>query len=340
MKALRFENDRLYLLDQTRLPFKENWLEFTDCPSIVRALRAGVCSGTAAALAGAYAYVLASSACSALPPELFAASMIKAKKDIQASATHLQSLQYALEYMENTLVELRWRTTACEALKTAALELHMRESDYCRRMSITGLGVVPRGACIMTMGSSGALSSGGRGTALGIIEAAYKAEKLKMAFVCEGRPDLDGSRLAALELERDKVPVTVHTDNAAAVLMQNGLVDLVILPVYTVCGNGDCMCAPGAYNLACLARYHNIPFYISAGVNSIDLSRRNSSMLRFEQLSADRLTDLGDKTFYPRGVKLFNPLGDIIPASMITGIILDKAVAYPPFADNIISAML
>ncbi len=341
MKGIRFENDRLYLLDQTRLPRQETWLEFTDYHKVVAAIKAGVVTGgSAIGIVGAYAYLLAATASSALPGELFSSSMVRVKKEIISSHPLRRELKYALEKMERVLALHDWKPRACEDLKSAALDLHLADAEKNREIARQGLTVVPKGARILTTASTGELSSGGYGTALGIIRSAHRAERLKMAFICESRPDFEGSRIAAYELALESIPVTVHTDSSAAVLMRNKLIDLVIIPSELVAANGDILSTPGAYALCALSRLHGIPFYAVAGDHTIDLSTENESRLRFEQRSAESLIDIGPERVYAQGVKLFNPSCDIIPHSLITGIITKKGVIYPPFSDELVNSYL
>ncbi len=341
MKSIRFENDRLYLLDQTRLPLQETWLEFTEYRKIVAAMKARVVTGgSAIGIVGAYTYLLAALACSALPNDLFASSMVRVKKEILSANPNLRSLKSALDTMERVLSVHDWKPRACEALKTAALELHFSDAEKNRDISINGLNVVPKNACILTAASTGDLSTGGFGTALGIIRSAHKAGRLKMAFLCETRPDFDGSRIAAYELQQDNIPVTVHTDSSAAVLMRSNLINLIVLSSDYVASGGDSLCAPGSYALAVLARYHGIPFYITALDYTIDLGTESGTEIRIDQMNAESLIEVGSERVYSHGVKLFNPSGDIVPHGLLTGIITKKGIVYPPFSESLVNHFL
>ncbi|NLT40463.1 MAG: s-methyl-5-thioribose-1-phosphate isomerase [Clostridiales bacterium] len=341
MKSIRFENDRLYLLDQTRLPLQETWLEFTEYRKIVAAIKARVVTGgSAVGIVGSYTYLLAALACSALPNDLFAGSMVRVKKEIMSACPNSRSLKAALENMERVLAVHDWKPRACEALRTAALELHFADAEKNREISLNGLAAVPKSACILTAASTGDLSTGGFGTALGIVRAAYKAGRVKMVFICETRPDFDGSRIAAYELQQDNIPVTVHTDSSAAVLMSSNLIDLVVLSSDHVASDGDALCAPGSYALAILARYHGVPLYVTALDYAIDLSSESGADLRIDQMSAESLVEVGSERVYSDGVKLFNPSGDIVPHGLMTGIITKKGIVYPPYSENLVNILI
>ena len=184
---------------------------------------------------------------------------------------------------------------------------------------------------ILTHCNAGALATAGYGTALGVVRAAREAGKRVSVIADETRPFLQGSRLTAWELRKDRIPVTVIADSMAASVLRAGNVSCVIVGTDRTAANGDVANKIGTYPLAVMARRHGVPFYVAAPLSSIDLGCRSGDDIPIEERSGLELTEFSGRQIAPRGVKTFNPAFDVTPADLVTAIITERGVARPPY---------
>ena len=317
MEAIRWENDTLYLLDQTRLPAEEVWLPYTDYREVANAIRTMVVRGAPAiGVSAAYAYCLAARA---------GADLAEAKAVLAASRPTAVNLFWALD-----------RMASCKGdLLAGAKAIHREDVEMCRTMGAFGAAVVPDGARILTHCNAGALATGGYGTALGVIRAAHEQGKVKMVYADETRPLLQGARLTAHELVADGIPTTLIADNMAAALMRRGEVDMVVVGCNRMAANGDFANKIGTYSVAVNAHYHGIPFYTALPSSTIDMTIADGNSIPIEERSRDELIHLGPTQTAPLDVGVWNPAFDVTPHALLTGIITEKGILYPPFQENL-----
>ncbi len=317
MEAIRWENDTLYLLDQTRLPAEEVWLPYTDYREVANAIRTMVVRGAPAiGVSAAYAYCLAARA---------GADLAEAKAVLAASRPTAVNLFWALD-----------RMASCKGdLLAKAKAIHREDVEMCRTMGAFGAAVVPDGARILTHCNAGALATGGYGTALGVIRAAHEQGKVKMVYADETRPLLQGARLTAHELVADGIPTTLIADNMAAALMRRGEVDMVVVGCDRMARNGDFANKIGTYSVAVNAHYHGIPFYTALPSSTIDMTIADGNSIPIEERSRDELIHLGPTQTAPLDVGVWNPAFDVTPHALLTGIITEKGILYPPFQENL-----
>lgn len=324
MDAILWQGNSLALLDQTRLPAEEVWLTYTDYRQVADAIRTMIVRGAPAiGVAAAYAYCLAT---------LEGADLAEAKSALAASRPTAVNLFWALDRMER-------RARACggnaEALIAEAAAIHTEDVEMNRAMGRFGAQVVPEHAHILTHCNAGALATGGYGTALGVIRAAHAQGKVDMVYADETRPLLQGARLTAYELVHDSIPATLIADSMAAFLMRQGKIDLVLLGCDRMAANGDFANKIGTYSVAVNARHHGIPFYTVLPSSTIDLSIENGSGIPIEERGADELRTLYGAQTAPAQVPVYNPAFDVTPHELLTGIITEKGVIYPPFRENL-----
>jgi len=186
-------------------------------------------------------------------------------------------------------------------------------------------------ARVLTHCNTGALATGGIGTALAAIYVAAERGLRVAVFVDETRPLLQGSRLTAWELTQARIPATVLVDSAAASLMRAREVDLCIVGADRIATNGDVANKVGTYALAVAARHHNIPFYVAAPTSSFDPRAETGADIRVEQRSPDELRSFAGVPTAPAGVAVHNPAFDVTPAELITAIVSDRGVHRPPY---------
>lgn len=327
MEAIRWEDSALYLLDQTRLPAEERWLAYTDYREVVKAIRTMVVRGAPAiGIAAAYATVLAAqeNACKAD----FPAAMSRAKETLAASRPTAVNLFWALDRMEKL-----WLSVGPDLprLEAEARAIHREDIQMNETMGKAGAELVPQGARILTHCNAGALATGGYGTALGIIRAAHAQGKVSMVYADETRPLLQGARLTAYELVRDRIPVTLICDDMAGYLMAQGKIDLVVVGCDRMAANGDFANKIGTYSLAVLAKYHGIPFYTALPSSTIDRSIPNGGHIPVEQRGGEEVTGFAGVPTGPAGVQTWNPAFDVTPHELLTAVITERGVLRPPF---------
>lgn len=334
MDAIRWEGNTLYLLDQTRLPVQEDWIAYTDFRAVARAITDMVVRGAPAiGITAAYAYCLA--ALEFRNTLDFAAAMDQAEQVLAASRPTAVNLFWALRRMADCLNANGSTPEAIDVLIREAQAIHEEDVEMNRTLGDFGAAVVPAHARILTHCNAGSLATGGYGTALGVVRSAFNQGKVDMVYADETRPLLQGARLTAYELVHDNIPCTLITDNMAGFLMAQGKVDLVILGCDRMAANGDFANKIGTYSVAVNARYHGIPFYTALPSSTIDLSIEDGSGIPIEERPSGEVTHLAGVQTAPEQVRTWNPAFDVTPHQLLTGIITERGVIYPPFKENL-----
>ena len=332
MDAIRWNADHtLSLLDQTRLPVREEWITYTEYRPVIDAIRTMVVRGAPAiGVTAAYAMVLAARQFTGMPD--FGSLMDQAAAELAASRPTAVNLFWALDRMRAAAA--RWGGDPA-ALEREAVAIHQEDVEMNRAMGAFGAAVVPPGARILTHCNAGALATGGYGTALGVIRAAHEQGKVSMVYADETRPLLQGARLTAYELASDGIPVTLICDDMAGALMARGQLDLVVVGCDRMAANGDFANKIGTYSLAVLARHHGIPFYTALPSSTIDLSLPDGSGIPVEQRAPEEVSSFAGTPTGPAGVSVWNPAFDVTPHQLLTGIITERGVLYPPFGQSL-----
>jgi methylthioribose-1-phosphate isomerase len=248
------------------------------------------------------------------------------------------NLFWGLERMRR--VTLKNKDKSMSLIKKLLLEEAQKiiEEDRraCRKIGYYGAKLIKESDTILTICNAGILATIDYGTALGIIYRANEEGKKIKVYVCETRPLLQGARLTTWELNKKGIDVTLNCDNMAAALMQEGKIDKVILGADRIAANGDAANKIGTYNLAVLARYHNIPFYIAAPASTFDLSIKTGKDIPIEERPGKEITELFFKhPIATKDIKVFNPAFDVTPNNLITAIITDKGIIKQPYLKNI-----
>ena len=324
MDAILWQGNSLALLDQTKLPTEEVWLTYTDYRQVAAAIKTMVVRGAPAiGVSAAYAYCLAA---------LEGADLKEAKAVLAASRPTAVNLFWALERMERKAVSCG---DDVNTLIEEAKAIHAEDIEMNHAMGAFGASVVPNHARILTHCNAGALATGGYGTALGVIRAAHAQGKVELVYADETRPLLQGARLTAYELVHDGIPATLIADNMAAFLMRQGKIDLVLLGCDRMAANGDFANKIGTYSVAVNAHHHGVPFYTVLPSSTIDLSIPDGSGIPIEERAADEVRSLYGVQTAPADVPVYNPAFDVTPHELLTGIITEKGVIYPPFRENL-----
>jgi len=210
--------------------------------------------------------------------------------------------------------------------------MHAEDIAACMAMGRHGAVLLPRSGGVLTHCNAGALATCGYGTALGVIRSAVESGSKIHVYADETRPFLQGSRLTAWELQKDRIPTTVIADNMAGAMMSQGKIGAVIVGADRVAANGDVANKIGTYSVAILAKEHGIPFYVAAPWSTIDLDTPDGAHIPIEQRSAREVTHMAERQLTPDGVGIENPAFDVTPHRYVTAIITERGVALPDFA--------
>jgi methylthioribose-1-phosphate isomerase len=308
-QIVRFEEGdppRVVLLDQRRLPEEVIELECRSAADVAEAIRTLAVRG-APAIGVAAAYGLALAA---------------------ARGDDLDDAEAVLGSARPTAVNLRWALNRLRSDPSVerARELHAEEVERCRRMAAHAAELLQPGTRALTHCNTGGLATGGYGTALGALRAAWERGLLEHVLVDETRPLLQGARLTAFELERIGIPHTVIADSAAASMMATGEVDCVLTGADRIAANGDTANKIGTYALAVLARHHGIPMYVVAPTSTVDLATPTGAEIPIEERSPQELTS----RFPAR-----NPAFDVTPAGLISAIVTEHGVHVAPYSESL-----
>jgi methylthioribose-1-phosphate isomerase len=334
ISPVRWSDDRLLLLDQTRLPLEEVERSYTRWEEVAEAIRTLVVRGAPAiGVAAAFGVALAARESRAATFDGLWADLETAVKGLAATRPTAVNLFWALDRMTRVALEARERPLAEVKARLLREAAAVRDEDIAanRAMGAFGAGLVPAGARILTHCNAGALATAGYGTALGVIRAAHEQGKVALVWVDETRPVMQGSRLTAWECVRDGIPHRLVADVAAASLMARGQVDLVVTGADRIAANGDTANKIGTYSLAVLARHHGVPFYVAAPFSTIDPAIASGEAIPIEERDAAEVRRVGAQRTAPEASPVFNPAFDVTPAAFIAAIVTERGVFRAPY---------
>lgn len=333
--TMEWTGDALKLLDQRKLPFVEEYVMCCTHVEVAKAIKDMVVRGAPAiGMAAAFGYVLGLREFTSGDLQEW---MKKVKENLANTRPTAVNLFWALDRMERTLLENldKDREEILEILEREALRMAREDIEVNKAIGRNGAALLKDGWTILTHCNAGALATVDYGTALGVIRAAVESGKRIRVFADETRPYLQGARLTAWELLKDGIDVTVITDNMAGWLMKKGLINAVIVGADRIAMNGDVANKIGTYTVAVLAKKHGIPFFVAAPTSTIDPKIRSGDEIPIEERSQDEVLFCGGNRVVPHGVKVVNPAFDVTEKDLVTAIITEKGVIWPPFEENI-----
>jgi len=225
------------------------------------------------------------------------------------------------------------------ALLAEAQSIHAEDLAMNRRMGELGAALFSQPVSVYTHCNTGALATGGYGTALGVIRSAHARNLLKAVYAGETRPWLQGARLTAWELHKENIPAHLVADSAAGSLMSRGLVDWVIVGADRVTANGDVANKIGTYGLAVLARHHGVKFMVVAPGSTVDLDTADGSAIPIEERLASELTQFRGHALSPQDFPALNPVFDVTPAKLIDVLVTERGVVHEPDHSRIAAMM-
>ena len=336
--TLRWENGRLVLLDQTALPGQERYIECRSHEDVAEAIRTMKVRGAPAiGAAGAYGLALAALGRPARDPEMLTRHLREAADVLLGTRPTAVNLRWALERMLTVLD--RRQSTSVEDLRDRLLDeahaIAREDVETNRAIGERGAALIAPGERILTYCNTGSLATVDYGTALGIIRAAHERGLRPFVYVSETRPFLQGARLTTWEVLRYGIAGTLIADNAAAHLMSRGLVDRVIVGADRIAANGDVANKIGTYGLAVLARAHEIPFVVAAPLSTVDFRTPDGSAIPIEERRPEEVTHLAGVRVAPEGMPALNPAFDITPHHLVSAIVTDAGIAYPPYSRSL-----
>ena len=338
VETLRWRDGRLEMLDQRALPARCSYLSFDSAASVADGIRSMVVRGAPAiGCAAAYGVALEALRLQDRTPAEFGAGIGAGIDCLARSRPTAVNLFWALDRMREACHTFSGSTPEqiAQMLLAEAHAIAKADVDANRSMGRHGAALIADHARILTHCNAGALATAGHGTALGVIRSAREAGKTVSVFVDETRPFLQGARLTAWELAQDGVPVTLIADNAAGFLMSRGEIDVVIVGADRIAANGDVANKIGTYTVAVLAHRHGIPFYVAAPLSTIDARVARGADIPIEERGADEIWGYGGQRWAAHDISARNPVFDVTPAELVTGLITEKGVVPAPDAGKI-----
>jgi methylthioribose-1-phosphate isomerase len=336
IEPISWHDGRVRLLDQTRLPVEEVWLEIGDERDLADAIKQMRVRGAPLiGITAAYGVALAAARITAADMPGFLTELDQAIEMLGATRPTAVNLFWALRRMRAVARRAATADEARSRLLAEARAIHEEDVAGNRMMGCIGADLIADGATVLTHCNAGALATGGYGTALGVIRAARESGKEVKVFVDETRPVLQGARLTAWELVREGIPATLIADSAAGSLMRRGLISCVVVGADRIAANGDVANKIGTYQAAVLAHEHGIPFYVAAPTSTLDLTLPNGDEIPIEERRAEEVTHFAALPTAPAGIRVFNPAFDVTPARYVSAIVTERGIARPPYGESL-----
>jgi methylthioribose-1-phosphate isomerase len=334
-RAVQWFDGRLRILDQSKLPEEQVFVNLDDYRDVVGAIKEMRVRGAPAiGVAAAYGIALGASGIKTANKDDFLAQLNQVAQAFAASRPTAVNLFQAIDRMKKAaeggdVAEMQ------KSLINEAKRIHEEEATATKELSRLGAELIKDGFTVLTHCNAGPLATAGYGTALGMIIAAKEQGKKVSVFVTETRPLLQGARLTTWELMEEGIPVTLITDSMAGYFMKRGEIDCVIVGADRIAGNGYTANKIGTYSLAVLANAHGIPFYVAAPSTTIDLSLTSGYQIPIEERSPEEVTHIRGVPIAPKGVGAANPAFDITPHAYISAIITEKGIVRAPYTEGL-----
>ncbi len=327
--SLKFEDDQLILLDQTKLPFKEEYVKTNDYNRIAEAIeRLEVRGAPAIGITAAYGVALSVKGLDNLKAR---EAFLAAYKRLERTRPTAVNLFMALEVMHKVFNDLSPSDDPYKSLLASAVKLHNEDIEKCSKIGKYGLNIFLKKSSIITHCNTGKLATGGDGTAFNVIKTGFEKGLVNYVYADETRPLLQGLRLTAFELEKNGIPFSVLNDSASASLLKSGKVDFAIVGADRIALNGDTANKIGTYNLAVNCFYHDVPFYVAAPTTTIDRKIASGDDIVIEFRNKNEITCPNGIQLSPGIKEAYTPAFDVTPAHLIKGIITEEGIFSFPY---------
>ena len=335
LKTIEWKDNSVIMIDQTKLPNVLEYVTYTDFNQVAEAIRTLVIRGAPAiGVSGAFGLALASLQSDATEKDELISYMENAKKILFETRPTAVNLAWGLD----KIMQVANEANTVEEIRTKVIQYakKMAEDDVQINMLMgkNGSQLFEDNDTIMTHCNAGALATVGYGTALGVIRATKDSGKNIKVIATETRPVQQGSRLTAFELKHDGIDVSLIPDTAVGYSMANNLVNKIVVGADRILRTGHVYNKIGTYQVATMAKQHNIPFYVAAPLSTFDMENNPEDVV-IEQRKASEVTGIGDKKTAPDGINVINPAFDMTPPELIAGIITEKGIAKAPFEESI-----
>lgn len=338
IEPIIWRDERLYLLDQRKLPHAQQWLEYHDSQAVAVAIKTMVVRGAPAiGVTAAYGIVLAARQAWEEAAENWKQRITSSIEELADSRPTAVNLFWAIKHMQALIEELAQDQSPEHRLLAAAKTIHQQDVLANKTLGKYGAELLGKNSIVLTHCNAGALATAGFGTALGVIRQAYMDGKIQHVYVDETRPWLQGSRLTAWELMQEGIPMTLQSDSAAGLLMASGKLDWIIVGADRIAANGDTANKIGTYTLAILAKYHGVKVMIAAPVSTIDWDLEDGSQIPIEQRDGIEVTHFNDEPIAPLNVQAVNPAFDVTPATLIDAIVTEAGVILSPTTERMLT---
>ena len=335
--TIEWKDGKVSLIDQTKLPMEEKYIETDDYRVICDAIyRLAIRGAPAIGVAGAYACVLAANEIEVTDLSDFVNRYLQKADEIGSTRPTAVNLMWAVKQMKGKAISFSGNVTDLKiALLDLAQEIRDDDIDRCHNLGLHGANLIPNKSNVMTICNTGGLATSGIGTALGVIQYAHAQGKDLKVHVCETRPLLQGSRLNTWELKRTKTPFTLMTDSMAATTMKKIDIDGVFVGADRIASNGDTANKIGTYSLAVLAKHHDVPFYVAAPLSTVDYEIESGVDIPVEERSPNEVTRIKGMQFTIEDIDVTTPAFDVTPAELIHGIITERGIARYPYKESL-----
>jgi len=337
-QTIRWNAGALYLLDQTKLPLEvieEKQESVEQVWESIKQLK--VRGAPAIGVAGAYGLLVALR-------EKTVINIIDFMQEVENKAAYLDSARPTavnLKWALNRMLKIAKTFSGNDSkelykqLEEEAIRIHEEDVQLCLKMGVNGVSLIKEGMGILTHCNAGALATTGIGTATSPMYLAHQNGVQFRVYANETRPLLQGARLTSWELNKSGLDVTLLTDNMAAHIMSQGLIDLVITGTDRVAANGDVANKIGTHGIAILAKHFGIPFYVACPYSTIDMNTAEGKDIVIEERAPEEITHFALRRTAPEEIKVRNPAFDVTPNELVTGLITEKGIIRAPFSENL-----
>ena len=335
-----WKGDGVSLIDQTRLPLEEVWVETSDYRQIVMAIQKMLIRGAPAiGIAGGYALALAAMELAQTAPQTakgdFSQRLCQAASEIKAARPTGANLAWAVERLLASVRSAQSVEEVVSDLVAGAVVIHREDTTSNHDIGRHGARLIPWGSQVLTHCNAGALATGGYGTALGVIRTAWQDRRIIRVFATETRPLLQGARLTAWELAEAGITSTLIADSAAGQLIRRGFVQAVVVGADRIAANGDVANKIGTYSLAVLAKETGVPFYVAAPTSTLDLALTTGDEIPIEERDQTEILRWDGKQTAPTGFEAVNVAFDVTPNRYISAIVTERGVVRAPYLKNL-----
>ena len=335
LKTVEWKDKSVVMIDQTKLPDELIFVTYTDYNDVANAIRTLVIRGAPAiGVAGAFGLALAALQSKATTKEDMIKDLEQAKKILFETRPTAVNLAWGLNKMMNVAKNCQNIDEIKESIVEAATTLAEDDVKINKAMGKNGAELFDNNDTIMTHCNAGALATVAYGTALGVVRAIKESGKNIKVIATETRPVMQGSRLTAFELKHEGIDVSLIPDTAVGYTMANGLINKIVVGADRILSTGHVFNKIGTYQIALIAKQHNIPFYVAAPLSTFDLNSNTEDVV-IEQRKASEVTSIGNKKTAPDGINVINPAFDMTPPELISGIITEKGVIRQPYEESI-----